>query len=53
MVVVYFDDISTTKSCPVFRALRTSNVALQKPAAIVVFDYYDNSKCTKPDTETQ
>jgi CD109 antigen len=44
MVIVYFDDISATKTCPVFRALRTSNVALQKPAPIVVFDYYDNSE---------
>lgn len=44
VVVVYFDDISTTKSCATFKALRTSNVANQKPAPISVIDYYDNSE---------
>lgn len=43
-VMVYFDDISAVKTCPVFRALRNFNVALQKPAPLVVFDYYDNCK---------
>jgi CD109 antigen len=44
VVVLYFDDIGAKKICPVFKAVRAFNVALQKPAPVVVYDYYDNCK---------
>lgn len=44
LVVVYFDDMTATAVCPVFQAFRTSNVAYQKPAPVIAYDYYDNSE---------
>lgn len=44
VVVVYFDDIGSEKICPEFKALRIHSVAKQKPAPIVIYDYYDSSK---------
>lgn len=43
--MVYFDDIGTKQICPDFKAIRTHSVAKQKPAPIVIYDYYDSSKC--------
>ena len=44
VVIVYFDDISASQICPEFKAYRTHGVAKQKPAPIVIYDYYDNCK---------
>lgn len=30
--------------CPVFKAYRTHKVAKQKPAPVLIYDYYDNCK---------
>jgi A-macroglobulin receptor binding domain len=42
VVVVYFDNIGAKKICPELKAYRTHSVALQKPAPVVIYDYYDN-----------
>lgn len=42
VVVVYFDDIEKKELCPVFKAYRTHKVAKQRPAPVVIYDYYDN-----------
>ncbi|KAL7015206.1 hypothetical protein ACKWTF_016340 [Chironomus riparius] len=44
VIMVYFDDIEATYICPSFHAYRTHSVANHKPAPIVVYDYYDNSR---------
>ncbi|CAG9811984.1 unnamed protein product [Chironomus riparius] len=44
VIMVYFDDIEATYICPSFHAYRTHAVANHKPAPIVVYDYYDNSR---------
>ncbi|XP_070496250.1 CD109 antigen-like [Chironomus tepperi] len=44
VIMVYFDDIDSNDICPSFHAYRTHAVANQKPAPIVVYDYYDNSR---------
>lgn len=43
-MVVYFDDMDKKEICPVFKAYRTSKVAKQKPAPVMIYDYYDNCK---------
>ena len=42
--MVYFDDIGTEEIIPEFKAFRTHAVAKQKPAPIIIYDYYDNCK---------
>lgn len=42
--MVYFDDIGADEIVPEFKAIRTHAVAKQKPAPIIIYDYYDNSK---------
>ena len=44
VVVVYFDEIERTELCPVFKAYRTHKVAKQRPAPVVIYDYYDSCK---------
>lgn len=44
LVVVYFDNMTPVPVCPVIKAFRNCDVAFQKPSAVVVYDYYDNSK---------
>lgn len=44
IVIVYFDDITTKKICPEIKAYRVHGVAKQKPAPVIVYDYYDNCK---------
>jgi len=44
VVVIYFDDIDETQICPELKAYRTHEVAKQKPAPVVIYDYYDNCK---------
>lgn len=42
VVMVYFDDIDKTWLSPDIKAYRTHKVAKQKPAPVVIYDYYDN-----------
>jgi CD109 antigen len=44
VVVVYFDDLEQKELCPVFQAYLTHKVAKQKPAPVVIYDYYDSCK---------
>jgi len=43
-IVLYFEHLTMTPICPVVKAIRTHKVAHQKPAAIVVYDYYDTTR---------
>ncbi|KAG4076179.1 hypothetical protein HA402_014728 [Bradysia odoriphaga] len=43
-IVLYFERLTTVKICPQVKAIRTHKVAHQKPAAIVVYDYYDTTR---------
>ncbi|XP_059619137.1 CD109 antigen-like isoform X4 [Phlebotomus argentipes] len=43
-VVVYFDNLDRKERCPTLTAFRTFKVAHQKPAAVTVYDYYDNAR---------
>lgn len=43
-VVLYFDSLDRKETCPTLTAYRTHKVANQKPAAVRVYDYYDNCK---------
>lgn len=44
VVVVYFDHLERREVCPTLDAFRTQRVANQIPAAVTLYDYYDN--CT-------
>jgi hypothetical protein len=44
VVVVYFDELEKKEVCPVFKAYRTHKVANQKPAPVIIYDYYDSCK---------
>lgn len=41
-VIVYFDHLTRKELCPTLDAFRTQKVAKQKPAAVTIYDYYDN-----------
>lgn len=43
-VIVYFDHLTRKELCPTLDAFRTQKVADQRPAAVTIYDYYDN--CT-------
>ena len=43
-VVIYFDSITRVEICPTIEAFRTYRVANQKPAPVLVYDYYDQSR---------
>lgn len=43
-VILYFDYLERKEVCPTMSAFRTHKVADQKPASVVVYDYYDNGK---------
>merc|ERR1719244_2085035 len=43
-VVVYFETIGKREKCITIEAFRTHRVANQKPAPVVVYDYYDQSR---------
>ena len=43
-VIVYFDTITRQEICPTIEAFRTYRVANQKPAPVLVYDYYDQSR---------
>lgn len=42
VVVVYFDHLTRKELCPTLDAFRTQKVAEQRPAAVTIYDYYDN-----------
>lgn len=46
IIIIYFDDVDVNEICTKIKAFRTHKVAEQKPAAIVVYDYYDNCELT-------
>ena len=43
-VVVYFETITKKEKCYTIEAFRTHRVANQKPAPVIVYDYYDQSR---------
>ena len=43
-IVLYFEKITRSETCPTISAFRTHRVANQKPAAVLVYDYYDQSR---------
>ena len=43
-VVIYFETIGKKEKCLTIEAFRTHRVANQKPAPVVVYDYYDQSR---------
>jgi len=53
VVVIYFDDIDGTQICPELKAFRTHGVAKQKPASVLIYDYYDNCKLSFRASEFQ
>ncbi|XP_073823480.1 thioester-containing protein 1 allele R1-like isoform X2 [Musca autumnalis] len=45
LLVIYFDHLyKGQKTCILYEAVRAHAVAMQKPAAIMVYDYYDSNK---------
>jgi A-macroglobulin receptor binding domain len=44
VLIVYYYSIGATEICLGAEAVKTSNVALLKPAPVRVYDYYDSSK---------
>lgn len=44
VAILYFDSITLKELCPTINAYRTHKVAKQKPAAVKIYDYYDNCK---------
>ncbi|XP_031630826.1 CD109 antigen-like isoform X2 [Contarinia nasturtii] len=44
IVVIYFDHLTRKELCPTLDAFRTQKVAKQRPAAVTIYDYYDNSR---------
>ncbi|XP_058816280.1 thioester-containing protein 1 allele R1-like, partial [Topomyia yanbarensis] len=47
IVVLYFDSLDRKEICPTVSAFRTHKVAKQKPAPVVIYDYYDNSRIAR------
>ena len=43
-VIIYFNSIEKREVCPTIEAFRTHRVANQRPAPIIVYDYYDQTK---------
>lgn len=43
-VILYFNSIEKQEVCPTIEAFRTHRVANQRPAPIVVYDYYDQTR---------
>lgn len=44
VLVIYFDNLDRKERCPTMTAFRTHKVAEQKPAAVTVYDYYNNGE---------
>ncbi|XP_053692791.1 thioester-containing protein 1 allele R1-like isoform X3 [Sabethes cyaneus] len=47
VVVLYFDSLDRKELCPTVSAFRTHKVAKQKPAPVIIYDYYDNSRIAR------
>ena len=43
-IILYFETLGRGELCPTISAYRTSRVANQKPASVVVYDYYDQTR---------
>nr|XP_022900872.1 CD109 antigen-like [Onthophagus taurus] len=43
-IFLYFNNITHAGYCPTISAFRTYRVAKEKPAAVLVYDYYDSSR---------
>ena len=43
-VILYFERLGRSEICPTISAYRTYRVANQKPAYVLVYDYYDQSR---------
>ena len=43
-VILYFESLGRSEICPTISAFRTFRVANQKPAYVLVYDYYDQSR---------
>ncbi len=43
-VVLYFERLTRSEICPTVSAFRTHRVAAQRPASVLVYDYYDQSR---------
>ena len=43
-IIIYFNSIEKREVCPTIEAFRTHRVANQRPAPIIVYDYYDQTK---------
>ena len=43
-VVIYFESFEKKEICPTVEAFRTHRVAGQRPAYVVMYDYYDQTK---------
>lgn len=44
ILVIYFDNLDRKERCPTMTAFRTHKVAEQKPAAVMVYDYYNSGE---------
>lgn len=44
VMIIYFENIGRKELCPTVDAFRTHKVAMQRPAAVTVYDYYDSCK---------
>ncbi|XP_055599438.1 thioester-containing protein 1 allele R1-like isoform X21 [Uranotaenia lowii] len=47
IVVLYFDSLDRNELCPTISAFRTHKVAKQKPAPVMIYDYYDNTRIAR------
>lgn len=43
VAMIYFDNLTENEICLTIDGYRTHKVAHQKPASIIIYDYYDNS----------
>ena len=43
-MVLYFESLGLSEVCPTISAFKTSDVGNQKPASVLVYDYYDQSR---------
>ena len=46
-VILYFESLDRSEICPTISAYRTYRVANQKPASVIVYDYYDQSRAAR------
>lgn len=44
VALIYFESLDRNEVCPTLDAFKTHKVANQKPASVIIYDYYDNGK---------